>query len=57
MNKKDSVEEETKLENAIKYSEESRGSVTGYLERGNDATIHARARALRNKDDRNGNPK
>ena len=53
MNKKDSEEiEETKLNNAIKYSEESRGSVTGYLERGNDATIHARARALRNKDDR-----
>lgn len=44
--------EETKLSSAIKYSEESRGSVTGYLEKGNDATIHARARALRNKDDR-----
>ena len=53
MHKKNSIETEgTKLNNAIKYSEESRGSSTGYLEKGNDATIHARARALRNKDDR-----
>jgi len=51
MNKKNSREiESTKFSNAIKYSEESRGSSTGYLEKGNDATIHAKARALRNND-------
>jgi DNA polymerase sigma len=50
--KKSTGTESIKLNNAIKYSEESRDSNTGYQEKGNDATIHARARALRNKDDR-----
>ncbi|WP_143287266.1 hypothetical protein [Caloramator quimbayensis] len=34
---------------AMAHSEESRKSRHGYLEVGNDAMIHAKARALRNK--------
>lgn len=51
MSKGSSTErEETKLNNAVKYSEESRGSSTGYLERGNDTNSQAKARVLRNRD-------
>lgn len=51
MLKKSAREKEAaKLNNALNYSEESRGSSTGYLERGNDATIQAKARVIRNKD-------
>jgi hypothetical protein len=51
MSKGSSTErEETKLNNAIKYSEESRGSSTGYLDTGNDAMTQAKARVIRNKD-------
>lgn len=51
MHKKSSRQrEEARFNTAMKKSEESRSSVTGYLDTGNDAQVHAKARALRNND-------
>ena len=41
---------ESKLESMVDKSENSRDSVTGYLNNGNPATIHQEARAKRNND-------
>ncbi|QCX34745.1 hypothetical protein FDN13_14125 [Caloramator sp. E03] len=41
--------ENSKLISAIAYSKDSQNSTHGYLEVGNDATIQAKARAMRNK--------
>ena len=35
---------------AWRHSEDSRNSTHGYMEMGNDAEVHAKARALRNND-------
>lgn len=51
MKKKESSKiQDAKLNKAIKHSNDSRNSVNGYLERGNDAAIHAKERACNNKD-------
>lgn len=44
------LKEEAKFKKAFKHSDESRNSVTGYLETGNDAQVHAKARVMRNRD-------
>ncbi len=49
-NKKAEEQEKKRLDSAIKHSEESRSSTRGYLEIGNDAQVHAKARAMRNND-------
>lgn len=48
--KKSSQVQDAKLNKAMKHSEDSRNSNNGYMERGNDATIHAKARACNNND-------
>ena len=51
MHKKSSrLKEKSKYETAMKHSDDSRNSVTGYLDTGNDAEVQAKARALRNND-------
>jgi len=51
MHKKSSRQrEEAKFKKAFKHSDDSRNSVTGYLNTGNDAEVHAKARAMRNND-------
>jgi len=51
MHKKSSrLREESKVKAAFKHSDDSRNSVTGYLETGNDKEVHAKARAMRNND-------
>jgi len=42
--------EESKFKTAFKHSDDSRNSTTGYLDTGNEAEVHAKARAMRNND-------
>lgn len=42
--------EKRKLQSSNDHSEDSRNSTHGYMEMGNDAEVHAKARALRNND-------
>jgi hypothetical protein len=42
--------EKRKLQSMKEQSEESRNSTHGYMEMGNDAEVHAKARAMRNND-------
>lgn len=44
--------ENAKAQSIIDNSENSRNSVHGYLEMGNDAKVHAKARAMRNNNNR-----
>lgn len=44
------LKEEARFKKAFKHSDDSRSSVTGYLETGNDKEVHAKARAMRNND-------
>jgi hypothetical protein len=41
---------EAKVKSMVDKSENSRDSETGYMDTGNPATVHARARAMRNND-------
>lgn len=50
--KKDNPFIEAKNQSMADKSNESRNSVTGYMETGNDAQIQAKARALRNNNNR-----
>lgn len=50
--KKDNPLIEAKNQSMSDKSNESRNSVTGYMETGNDAQIQAKARALRNNNNR-----
>jgi hypothetical protein len=49
-NKKFNTKENSKIESMIDHDNNSRNSVHGYMEMGNDAQVHAKARALRNND-------
>jgi hypothetical protein len=42
--------EDAKLKSAIDHSKNSQNSSTGYLEQGNPAVVHAKARAMRHND-------
>lgn len=42
--------EKEKLQSMKDHSEDSRNSTHGYMEMGDDAEVHAKARALRNND-------
>lgn len=55
LKKKSEDNEAAKLQSAIAHSEDSRNSKHGYLETGNDATIHAKVRALNNNNNRTEN--
>lgn len=48
MKEKLSGKKDPKLQSALKHSQNSRDSVHGYLEMGNDAEVHAKARAMMN---------
>lgn len=50
--KKDNPLIEAKNQSMADKSNESRNSVTGYMETGNDAQVQAKARALRNNNNR-----
>ena len=41
--------EASKMHSAVDHTENSRNSTHGYLEMGNDAEVHAKARAMRNE--------
>ncbi len=48
--KKPNHGEDAKLKSMIDHSNDSRNSSTGYLEQGNPAVVHAKARAMRHND-------
>ncbi|TDT61127.1 hypothetical protein [Fonticella tunisiensis] len=50
MAKKHGFRMRAKAQSMIDNSNDSRNSTHGYMEMGNDAKIHAKARALRNSD-------
>lgn len=50
MKEKISGKKDPKLQSALNHSENSKNSTHGYLDMGNDAQVHAKARALRNND-------
>lgn len=52
MSNKKANNQDAKLKSMSKHSDESQNSETGYLKRGNPAVIHAKARAMRNNNNR-----
>ena len=52
MQKKPTDQEDIKSKNMIKKSNESRNSVTGYMEQGNPGSSHAKSRAMNNNSNR-----
>lgn len=48
--KRNIFKKDDKYQSMIDKSNESRNSVTGYMEQGNPAEVHAKARAVRNGD-------
>lgn len=48
--KKAEAVEAAKMHSAVDHTENSRNSNHGYLEMGNDAEVHAKARAMNNND-------
>lgn len=47
---KNGNKEEARLKSALENSENSRNAKHGYMETGNPAEVHAKARAMRNND-------
>jgi hypothetical protein len=47
-NKNMNPKQQSKIESFLDNDQNSRNSSTGYMDTGNDAQVHAKARALRN---------
>lgn len=52
MQKKTTTEEDVKSKTMLKKSNESKNSVTGYMEQGNPGSSHAKGRAMNNNSNR-----